>query len=118
MKKWIFFLLLPAAVYAQQNSPALDEYMLGQAGLYGFNGNVLIAKRGQVIYQRSFGFSDHAAREKLDKNSVFDIGSIAKEFTAVGILLLKDKGLVAYTDTLRKFFPELPYSNVTIQQLL
>ena len=36
----------------------------------------------------------------------------------MGILLLKDKGRISYSDTLRKFFPELPYTNVTVQQLL
>jgi CubicO group peptidase (beta-lactamase class C family) len=36
----------------------------------------------------------------------------------MGILLLKDKGMISYSDTLRKFFPELPYTNVTVQQLL
>lgn len=118
MKKMIFFLLLPAAICAQDNTAAYDRYMLGQETLYGFSGNVLIAKKGQVLYQRSFGFSNYDSKEKNNSNSVFDVGSIAKEFTAVGILLLKDKGLISYTDTIRKFFPELPYHNVTIQQLL
>ncbi len=36
----------------------------------------------------------------------------------MGILLLKDKGKISYSDTLGKFFPELPYTNVTVQQLL
>ena len=92
--------------------------MEGQTNLYGFNGNVLVSKDGNVIYKKSFGFADYNTKKKLDSNSIFDCGSIAKEFTAMGILLLKDKGKISYTDTLRKFFPELPYSNITIQQLL
>lgn len=118
MKKILFFLFLPVALFAQTNTSLLDSYMKAQTNLYGFNGNVLVAKKGKVIYMKSFGFSDFYTRKELDDNSVFDCGSIAKEFTAVGILLLKDKGKINYSDTLRKFFPELPYTNVTIRQLL
>jgi CubicO group peptidase (beta-lactamase class C family) len=95
-----------------------DTYMKGQANIYNFNGNVLVSKNGNVIYKKSFGYADYNTKRKLDSNSIFDCGSIAKEFTAMGILLLKDKGKISYSDTLRKFFPELPYTNITIQQLL
>ena len=96
----------------------LDAFMKGQATIYNFNGNVLVSKNGNVIYKKSFGYADYNTKRKLDSNSIFDCGSIAKEFTAMGILLLKDKGKISYSDTLGKFFPELPYTNITIQQLL
>ena len=118
MKKTFLLLLFPFVLYAQHNNSLFDLYMEGQTNLYGFNGNVLVSKDGNVIYKKSFGFADYNTKRKLDSNSIFDCGSIAKEFTAMGILLLKDKGKISYTDTLRKFFPELPYSNITIHQLL
>jgi CubicO group peptidase (beta-lactamase class C family) len=118
MKKIFILLFLPIALYAQNNPSLFDEYMKGQTELYGFNGNVLVSKNGNVIYKKSFGCSDYNTKKVLEDNSVFDCGSIAKEFTAMGILLLKDKGKISYSDTLRKFFPELSYSNVTVQQLL
>jgi CubicO group peptidase (beta-lactamase class C family) len=107
MKKIILLLLWPFALNAQNNISLLDTYMNAQANLYGFNGNVLVSKKGNVVYQKSFGFADYSTRKKLDSNSVFDCGSIAKEFTSMGILLLKDKGKVRYSDTLTKFFPQL-----------
>jgi CubicO group peptidase (beta-lactamase class C family) len=118
MRQLVFLLLLPPALSAQNNLTLFDTYMNAESSLYGFNGNVVVAKGGQVIYQKSFGYANYATKAALDKNSVFDCGSIAKEFTAMGILLLKDKGLISYSDSLRKFFPQLPYMNVTIQQLL
>jgi len=118
MKKAFLFLLLPAALFAQNNLSVYDKYMQLQTDLYGFNGNVLVSQNGNVIYKKSFGYADYITKSKLNNNSIFDCGSIAKEFTAMGILLLKDKGLINYTDTLRKFFPELPYTNITVQQLL
>ncbi|HTE29051.1 MAG TPA: serine hydrolase domain-containing protein [Chryseolinea sp.] len=118
MKNLLFILLLPIALQAQKSKTDFNTYMQGQASQYGFNGNVLVAKAGHVIYERSFGYSDYNTRKRLDDNSVFDCGSIAKEFTAVGILLLKDRGKLSLTDTLRKFFPQLPYHNITVKQLL
>ena len=118
MKNILFLLFLPFALFAQNNISLFESYMKGQAGLYGFNGNVLVSKNGNVIYKKSFGYADYNMKKELNDNSIFDCGSIAKEFTAMGILLLKDKGKISYSDTLRKFFPELPYTNVTVQQLL
>ena len=118
MKKILLLLLLPVSLFAQNNTSHFDTYMQAQTNLYGFNGNVLVSQNGNVIYKKSYGYADYNTKSKLDSNSIFDCGSIAKEFTAVGILLLKDKGLINFDDTLRKFFPELPYSNITIQQML
>ena len=118
MRNILFLLFLPFGLFAQNNKSLFDSYMKAQTDIYGFNGNVLVSKHGKVIYKKSFGYADYNTKKELDDNSVFDCGSIAKEFTAMGILLLKDKGKISYSDTLRKFFPELPYINVTIQQLL
>src|SRR4051794_6558498 len=118
MKQIVLFLFFPLVLVAQSDTSLFDTYMNGQASLYGFNGNVLVSKKGNVVYQKSFGFADYNTRNALDSNSVFDCGSIAKEFTSMGILLLKEKGKVSYSDALTKFFPQLPYANVTIRQLL
>jgi len=122
-KKFLFLLsascfALSLTLYAQNNLSFFDKYMEAQTDLYGFNGNVLVSKNGKIIYKKSFGYADYNTKSKLDSNSIFDCGSIAKEFTAMGILLLKDEKFIFLSDTLRKFFPELPYYNVTIQQLL
>ena len=114
----ILLLFLSSEVCAQNNVSFFDSYMKTENSQYGFNGNVLIAKNGQISYQNSFGYADYTTKKMLDKNSVFDCGSIAKEFTAMGILLLKEKGIISYFDSLRKFFPQLPYMNVKVQQLL
>src|SRR3954469_3055264 len=82
---------LSISLNAQNNSLLFDEYMQGQTNLYGFNGNVLVAQKGKILYRKSFGYADYKTKTKLDSNSIFDVGSIAKEFTAMGILQLKDK---------------------------
>ena len=49
---------------------------------------------------------------------MFELGIITEEFTAAAILLLRDEGKLNLSDAITKYFPELPYSNVTIQNLL
>jgi CubicO group peptidase (beta-lactamase class C family) len=97
---------------------SIDSFMNSQVRFRGFNGNVLVAEKGTVLYQKSFGYSNFDTKTPLDENSLFELASVSKQFTAVGILKLKEEHLLSLTDTLRKFFPELPYSNVTIRQLL
>ncbi|NJO69822.1 MAG: beta-lactamase family protein, partial [Bacteroidetes bacterium] len=92
--------------------------MKAEISVNSFNGNVLVAKSGNIIYQKAFGYRDFSTKQLLDNNSVFDLASVSKQFTAAGILLLVDKGRLSLSDSLRKFFPELPYSGITIKHLL
>jgi len=119
MKKLFVLLLLPLAALSQKNySELIDNYMQANFTAADFNGNVLVAKSGKLIYQKAFGYRNYNTKTLLDNNSVFELASVSKQFTAMGILILKEKGKLALTDTLRKFFPDLPYSGVTIQNLL
>jgi CubicO group peptidase (beta-lactamase class C family) len=118
MKIGILFFFLPLTLLGQVKPAVYDEYMEAEANLYRFNGNVLVAKKGKVIYQRSFGWADYELKRPLNSGSIFDCGSIAKEFTAIGILMLVDKGKISLTDTLGRFFPGFPYKTITIRHLL
>lgn len=73
-----------------------------------FNGNVLISQNGKIIYEKAFGQDDASGISQLNKNHRFHIGSIAKEFNAVGIMMLKEQGKLKLDDTISKFLPELP----------
>lgn len=85
-----------------------------------FNGNILVAKNNNILYQNEFGYSDASKSKALNRNSIFNIGSIGKEFNAVALMILKEKGLLTLDDTISKFELDLPeWSNkVTIRQLL
>ena len=83
-----------------------------------FNGTVLVASGDTILYQNSFGEADHRTRRQLNDSSVFELASVSKQFTAMGIMLLREKGRLSYEDSLRKFFPELPYPGITIRHLL
>ncbi len=97
---------------------ALDEFLTGQFTHYRFNGNVLVAENGKIVLQRSYGFADFDSKRMLNDSSVFELASVSKQFTATAILLLKDKGKLNLNDSLRRYFPELPYSGISIYQML
>jgi CubicO group peptidase (beta-lactamase class C family) len=108
----------PVSVLAQDSILVhLDAYMKAVQKL-GFNGNVLVAKKGRIIYQQAFGYRNLDTKEPLDNNSVFTVASVSKQFTAAAILLLKEQHKLELTDSLRQYFPELPYHDVTIKEML
>lgn len=96
----------------------LDEYLTAQSTHYRFNGNVLVAENGKIVFQRSYGYANFDTKRLLNDSSVFELASVSKQFTATAILLLKDKGKLNLTDSLRQYFPELPYSGISIYQML
>jgi CubicO group peptidase (beta-lactamase class C family) len=85
-----------------------------------FNGNVLVLKNNNIIFQKSFGYTDGTQQKKLDDKSIFNIGSIAKEFNSVAIMMLQERGLLNINDTISKFDLGLPdwSKKVTIRHLL
>jgi CubicO group peptidase (beta-lactamase class C family) len=83
-----------------------------------FNGAVLVAEKGKVIYNRVFGIANYNPRTPLKIDSQFRLGSVTKQFTAMAIMILKEKGKLDYGDDIRKYLPELPYKGITIRHLI
>jgi CubicO group peptidase (beta-lactamase class C family) len=105
----------PASVDAAMK---LDSLFQIYASKRGFNGNVLISQNGEVIYKHSFGYSDLKTKMPLNLESTFQIASITKQFTAMAVMMLHEEGKLNVTDTLQRFFPNFPYKNITIRELL
>ncbi len=80
----------------------------------GFSGAVLAIDDGEVLIDRAFGLSDVEAKVKMSVDSVFDIGSITKQFTAAAILALDQDGKLAVTDLLSKYVGPVPKDKATI----
>ncbi|MBD2700094.1 serine hydrolase [Spirosoma sp. BT702] len=85
-----------------------------------FNGNLLVAENGQIIYHKSIGFADFETQRPLTSHTPFCVGSIAKQFTAMGIMILEQRGQLQYSDTVGALFPQLPpyLHGITIKNLL
>jgi CubicO group peptidase (beta-lactamase class C family) len=84
-----------------------------------FNGTVLVAQAGHVIYKGAFGYKDLTVKDTLTTATPFQLASVSKQFTAVAVMQLKEKGLLDYDDPVYKFIPNFPYdSSITIRLLL
>ena len=119
MKRIILLLLLPLSLAAQKNTgDLLKQFLTGQHDYFKFNGNVLAALDGKPYYQQSLGYADFNTKRLLNDNSVFELASVSKQFTAMGIMICKEQRLLSYEDNIQKFFPGLPYDNITIRNLL
>jgi CubicO group peptidase (beta-lactamase class C family) len=71
-----------------------------------------------VIYSQTFGYTDYKTRIPITDTSEFQLGSASKQFTAVTIMMLKERGLLNYDDLVTKYFPDFPYPAITIKMLL
>ena len=85
-----------------------------------FNGHIIIAKKGQIIFDTTSGYSNIKRRIKLEENSVLQLASITKPITATVILQLIEEGKLKIIDTITKYLPNLPkhYSHITVKDLL
>src|SRR6516164_5883155 len=122
MKK-IFALLLMVAVVQHttaQDSTAkkLDELITAYANLNRFNGSVLISQHGGVLLEKGYGFKNAATKSLNDSNTVFQIASVTKQFTATVVLKLIELHKLSLNDKLSKFYKGLPYGDsITIEEL-
>ncbi len=105
----------PLEKYEAQSADSLFNILYTRAR---FNGSALIAHNGKILYQHLFGYSDFKTKEVLTDTSAFQLGSVSKQFTAVAIMMLKEKGLLDYDDAVAKYFPDFPYKGVTIRMCL
>ncbi|MBP6430699.1 MAG: beta-lactamase family protein [Ferruginibacter sp.] len=84
----------------------------------GFSGQVLIGYKGNVIYERYFGYADKESERLIDANSPSQLASTSKPITAIAIAILKDRGLLNFDDFVQKYIPAFPYTGITIRHLL
>ena len=105
-------------INAASKKTQLDNLFSQKAKSNTFNGCVLIAQQGQIIYKKAFGYADYKNKIPLTTNTGFQLASTSKTLTAAAIMLLKQEGKLNYNDDVKKYFPDFPYEGVTIQLLL
>ncbi len=84
----------------------------------GFNGAMLVAKKGTVIFEAYNGYSNIVTKDTLNRHSAFHLASVSKTFTAMATLKLAEQGKLNLDDDLTLYFPSFPYAGVTIKMLL
>ena len=123
MRTIILFLLnvfLLACTQAQ--TPAdikkLDAVLTALNKTNSFNGIVLYAEKGKVVYKKAFGVTDYRTNQPLQTTSAFNLASITKQFICMCIMMLQERGQLLLDDDCKKYIPELPYESITIRNLM
>ena len=81
---------------------------------------ILVMKDDSILVEKSYGMADLETGRPVTPTTNFRLASVTKEFTAMCIMLLAERGLLSYTDTLGRFFPDFPSygTSITVRQLL
>ncbi|MBD2703288.1 beta-lactamase family protein [Spirosoma sp. BT702] len=107
-----------ATLTPQSKIARIDSFLTVLTQYHLFNGSILVAEKGQIIYQKSAGFADSRRRISNSDTTHFNLASLSKPFTAIAVLQLVQKGKLKLDDTFATHFPDFPYSTVTIRHLL
>lgn len=111
--------LFPRAA-AAEDTTAIADLVARFHAEHRFDGAVLVARGDEVIYEGGFGEADRAWHVPNRPDTVFLVGSISKQFTAMLILQLAADGKLGLTDPLSKYLPDYPpdKAGITLHQLL
>ena len=122
MKQLLFLLsttVLFITTFGQDKSEKLDELLKAYVNQSRFNGSVLVIKDGETLLDKGYGLSNVKENLLNKANTIFQVGSITKQFTAAIILKLQEDKKINIQDKLSKYFPGFPNGDsITIEHLL
>ena len=116
----IFWGTVSANCIAQTKSSGIDTLMQTLSKRGQFNGSILIAEHGKVIYENGLGKADIKNNIDFTPATPCYLASLSKQFTAMAVMILTEQKKLSYSDLLYKYFPELPAyaQKITIRNLL
>src|SRR5215468_5306297 len=106
-----------AARAQDKKTAAVDEVFVDVAKPGSPGCALAVARAGKIIYENGYGLANIEENVRITPQSVFDIGSTSKQFTAASVLLLEKQGKLSINDDVRKYIPELPDYGHTITVL-
>ncbi|MFB6456745.1 serine hydrolase domain-containing protein [Chitinophaga sp. Hz27] len=122
MKKAILIFaiaLIAQSLQAQSDTEKLDEVLQAATNAHLFNGVALVARHDSILLFKGYGWRNYEEKIPHDTNSVFQIGSVTKPFTATLILWLQEQHKLSLEDKLSKYFPKYRYADkITIKNLI
>jgi CubicO group peptidase (beta-lactamase class C family) len=117
---WIVIFNTSKIVSAQSFEAKIDSLIQTEfKDKNGPGGVFMVAKNGKTIYQKAFGKANLELDVNLTTESVFQIGSMTKQFTAIAVLMLEEQGKLNVQNTVSKYIPDYPAGDkITIHHLL
>lgn len=102
----------------EEKTKILDAYFKKLQSENKFNGTVFIKRKGDILLDNVYGYTDFKKDTPLSSKSSFRIASLSKNFTAAWIMLLKERNIIHYDDPITKYIKDFSYTTVTIRNLL
>ncbi|MCU0338614.1 MAG: beta-lactamase family protein [Spirosomaceae bacterium] len=93
------------------------QIALDKAAAAGFSGVTLVAQNGKITFEASTGKRRFETGEALQKTDIFELASVSKQFTAMIVMMLQERGKLQYDDPISQYV-QVPYPNITIRHLL
>ncbi len=103
---------------AQSISKQIDELITSYYENDEFNGCILVAEKGNIIFEKAYGYTDHTKSKKLTCEYQFRLASVSKQFTAAAIMILQNRGMLNYDDKVIAYLKDFPYEDISIRNLL
>ncbi len=111
--------LFITACVTQNLESKVDEYIQAHLKLQKFSGSILIAQQGKILLSKGYGMANYELSVPNTPQTKFLLGSITKQFTAMAVMQLQEKGLLSVDDSLKKYIPDYPDGDkITIHHLL
>lgn len=116
----IFISVNPQTSSSQDIASKADEYLSATGKMGKFSGAVLLAREGKVVVSQEYGLANLELNVPNTPKTKFRLGSMTKQFTAMGILMLQERGKLKIEDSICKYFPDCvaSWKDVTIHHLL
>jgi len=97
----------------------IDAYLGSAVTAYKFNGVALVARKGEVLLHKGYGWKNFEKKTGNDSAVIFPILSITKSFTAMVILKLQEENRLSVKDKINKYLPDFPQGDkITVENLL
>lgn len=117
---WLFITCPAQTRPSQRLAVEADEYMNALVNLDRFSGSILIARDGQILLSKGYGMANIEQDAPNTPQTKFRLGSISKQFNAMAIMILQERGKLSVQDSVCKYVPNCPdaWQSITIQHLL
>jgi CubicO group peptidase (beta-lactamase class C family) len=100
-------LLLALAARADERAVKVDAAIRRAAGVGGAGIAAAVVSGTEVLYAKGSGFANIASRTPITTRTCFDLASCSKQFTAMAVMILAERGKLGLDDDVRRFLPEL-----------
>ncbi len=107
------------SIIISKKAAELDKKFEHLRKITGFNGAVLYAEKGHVVFKKAYGYTNVRNRKgELATTDAFQLASVSKMFTAMATMILKNEGKLDFDQDIRAYLPDFPYEGVTPRLLM